>query len=779
MAMLRNYLKIALRNFIRNRSISFLNISGLAIGMAASILILLWVIDERSVDMFHENLDQLYRVYEKQEYSGQDPLLVYNTPGPLAPALAENFPEIKNTARFSPVWQQLVFRADDILFHETGGYFADPRVLDMFAFEFISGQPENALGTPDAILLTREMAEKYFGGTDPLGRTITVNNEYEFTVTGVLDKPSNTHFRYDFIITFETNIGRFWGPTGESWNSNSFFTYVQIDPATDYKETESKITDFMRDHQEQTGLYLEPLKRSHLHNIWDSGAIHNIRIFTVVALLILLIACVNFMNLSTARSARRSREVGLRKVAGGTRSQIAFQFLGESVLFSLFALVLAMVLVEILVPGFNQLTGKELSVNILSPSIIAGLLLIAILTGIISGSYPAVFLSSFKPVHVLKGIQASGSKSFRRTLVVFQFALSVALIISTLTIGRQMNYIRNKHLGFQKENIVTLHTSANPTENIALLMRELETVPGVRMISASNDSPSRIGNSTYGINWEGKDPDQRVLFNFVHTDFDFIETFGMEMHSGRSFSREFASDSAAYVINEEAARFIGGEVIGKPFNMWGVDGEIIGVVKDFHFRDLRQKITPLVIRISPPLSSLVHLRLYPGNTLQTMAEIEDIWKKVFPEEPVHYQFFDQQFDMMYRAEQRVSRLFVWFSALALAISCLGLFGLASYMAEQKTREIGVRKVFGAGIAHVLILMVKEFFKWVAAAILIGMPVAWYFMDSWLDNFAYRAGQGVYPYFLAAVAATGIMVLAVACQALRAALSNPATSLRHE
>ena len=777
--MLKNYLKIALRNFIRNRSLSLLNITGLAIGMAASILILLWVIDEWSVDMFHENLDELYRVYEKQDYAGRDPLLVYNTPGPLAPALAENFPEFKNTARFSPVWSQLVFRKHDKLFHETEGYFADPQTLDMFTFEFISGRPENALTTPDAILLTREMAEKYFGDTDPLGKAITINNEYEFTVTGVLDKPLNSHFRYDFIITFETNIGRFRGTTGESWNSNSFFTYVQIDPATDHKETESKVTDFIRDHQEQTGLYLEPLKRSHLFNIWDSGAIHNIRIFTIVALLILLIACVNFMNLSTARSARRSREVGLRKVAGGTRSQIAAQFLGESVLFSLFALMISLVLVEILVPGFNQLTGKELSINILSPSIFTGLLIIAVFTGIISGSYPALFLSSFKPVNVLKGNQASGSKSFRRALVVFQFALSVSLIISTLTIGRQMNYIRDKHLGFQKEDIVTLHTSANTAGNMSLLMRELETVPGVRMISASNNYPSRIGNSTYGIDWEGKDPDDRVLFNFLHTDFGFIETFGMKMHSGRSFSRELSSDSTAYIINEEAARFIGGEVIGKPFNMWGTDGEIIGVVKDFHFQSLRQKIAPLVIRINPTLAHLVHVHLYPGNILPTMAGIEEVWKRVCPDEPVHYQFFDQQFDSVYRAEQRVSRLFIWFSALALAISCLGLFGLASYMAEQKTREIGVRKVFGADVAHILILMVKEFFKWVLVAILIGMPVAWYFMESWLDNFAYRAGQGFYPYFLASVAAMGIMLLTVSYQALRAALSNPAISLRHE
>jgi putative ABC transport system permease protein len=777
--MFRNYLKIAIRTFIRNWSISLLNITGLAVGMAAAILIFLWVIDERSVDLYHENLDELYRVYEKQEYAGQDPLLVYNTPGPLAPAFAETFPEFKRVARFSPVWQQLVFRKDDKLFHETEGYFADQQIFEMFTFHFLYGHPDNALSSPGAIILTAEMAEKYFGAGDPTGRAININNEHEFVVTGVLNRQANSHFRYDFIIPFETNAERLWGPTVNSWNSNSFFTYVQIGPETDYKETEMKITDFMRDHQLQTSLHLEPFKRSHLHNIWGSGAIHNIRIFTIVALLILLIACVNFMNLSTARSAKRSREVGLRKVVGGTRSQIATQFLGESVLFSLFALMIALVLVEILIPGFNQLTGKELAINILSPFIIAGLFLIAFITGIISGSYPALFLSSFRPVNVLKGQLVSGSKSFRRALVVFQFALSVALIISTLTIGRQMNYIRNKQLGYQKENIVTLYTSASTAGSIGLLMKELESVPGIQTVSASNNSPSRIGNSTYGINWEGKDPDERVLFNFLHTDFGLIETFGMEMHSGRSFSREFTSDSSAYVINEEAARFIGGEVIGKPFNMWGIDGEVIGVVKDFHFQNLRQKITPLVIRISPPLANLVHLRLYPSNINATMDEIKGVWKRVCPDEPINYQFFDQQFDRMYRAEQRTSRLFVWFSILALAISCLGLFGLASYMAEQKTREISVRKVFGAGSVQVTILMVTEFFKWVVAAILIGMPVAWYFMDSWLDNFAYRAGQGFFPYFIASVAAMGIALLTVAYQALRTALSNPAASLRNE
>jgi putative ABC transport system permease protein len=778
--MVKNYFIIAVRNFIRQWSFSILNIAGLAVGMAASILIFLWVFDEWNYDRFHDNLPELYRVYEKQEYAGQDPLFVYNTPGPLAPALLENFPEFKNVTRFSPVWQQLVFRREQSLYHEGNGYFADRQTFDMFSFNFLSGNTSMPLQGPDDMVITREMADRYFGHIDPVGLSITVNNDYQFTVTAVVEKKSGTHFNFDYIIAFDTNVERFWGPNGNHWGSNSFFTYVQIDQADDYRLTGAKINDFIREHQEQTGLYLEPLKRSYLYNIWGTGAIHNIRIFTAVALMVLLIACINFMNLSTARSSRRSREVGLRKVVGGTRFQIASQFLGEAVLFSLSALILALVLVELLSPWFNELTGKSLSVTIISFPMIAGLLFITLFTGIVSGSYPALFLSSFLAVNVLKGKQRTGSKNFRSILVVFQFSLSVILIISTLIIGKQLDFIRAKNLGFQKENIVTLFTSANTSANRDLLIRELNTVPGVIMVTASNNMPSTIGNSTYGINWEGKDPDERVLFNFLHADFDFIATFGMELHSGRDFSRDLSSDSSAYIINEEALKFIGEEnVIGKPFNMWGTDGHIIGVVKNFHFQNLRHRINPLVIRISPPQASLIHIRLHPATVTSTMKAIEETWENICRDEPVNYQFFDQHFDRMYRAEQRTGKLFSWFSALAVVISCMGLFGLASYLAEQKTREIGIRKAFGASISQILLLMVKEFIRWVMIAIAIGMPVAWYLMEHWLDNFVFNAGQDIGSYMVAAFIALGVALVTVSWQAVKAAVSDPAGSLKYE
>ena len=756
-----------------------LNIAGLAIGMATSILIFIWVIDEVSYDRFHDNLEELYRVYEKQEYAGQDPLLVYNTPGPLAPALRENFPEFKNVSRFTPVWRQLVFKRDDRLHHESNGYFADPSAFEMFSFDFISGYGINLLDGPDRIILTKEMAGKYFGNNDAVGGTITINNDYEFTVSAVVDRPSNTHFNFDFIISFETNIERFWGFEG-NWNSNSFFTYVQIDKGVDYRETEVKIKDFIKDHQEQTSLFLEPLSESYLHNIWGTGAMQNVRIFSVVAFIVLLIACINFMNLSTARSSRRTREVGLRKVVGGNRYQIAIQFFGESVLYALIALAIALVIVELTIPGFSNLAGKELSLNVLSLNTLAGLLLIALLTGVFSGSYPALFLSSFRPAAVLKGQHMAGSAGLRRALVVFQFALSVVLIISTFIINNQMDYVQNKNLGFQKENIVTLFTTAITEVNRGTLIQELTSVPGVELVSASNSLPSQIGNSTYGIDWEGKDPDERALFNFLHTDFGFIECFGMEIVDGRNFSREYASDSTAFIINEKAAHFIGGEeIIGKKFNMWGVDGVIIGVVKDFHFQNLKHQINPLVIRLSPSDSPLLHLRLHAGSVLPAMEDIKRKWSRICPDDPLNYRFFDQQFDRMYRAELRMSSILTWFSVLAIFISCLGLFGLASYMAEQKTREIGIRKVFGAGVLQIIGLMVIEFSRWVIIAIFAGIPVAWYFTERWLDNFAFNAGQDVFFYIAAALTALGIAILTVSWQALRAALSNPADSLRCE
>ena len=777
--MLRNYIKIALRNFFRYWSFSLLNITGLAIGMATSILILIWVADELGYDRFHENLEEIYRVYEKQEYAGQDPLLVYNTPGPLAPALKENFPEFKNVSRFTPVWRQLVFRTNNDLHHESNGYFADPSAFDMFSFDIIDGTDHNLLKSPDQIILTRKMAEKYFSRSDAAGLSITINNEYEFTVSAVVENPSKTHLNFDFIISFETNLERFWGISG-NWNSNSFFTYVQLGSNHDYRETEANIRDLMVEHQEQTTLYLEPLSKSYLYNIWGSGAIQNVRIFSVVALIVLLIACINFMNLSTARSARRAREVGMRKVVGASRYQIARQFFGESVLFAFIALLISLVLVELSLPAFGNLAGKELSFNILSLETIGGLLIIALITGILSGTYPAVFLSSFKSVSVLKGQFRPGSQGFRRALVVVQFSLSVALIVSTLIIKNQMSFIQNKNLGYQKNNIVTIFTTSVTGSNRSLLIQEMNAIPGIETISASSNLPSQIGNSTYGIDWEGKDPDERVLFNFLHTDFDFIECFGIEMQSGRSFSRDLASDSAAYILNETAAQFIGSEeIIGTLFNMWGVEGTVIGVAKDFHFNNLRHKISPLVIRISPPDSPLIHLRLSPGSVISTMDEIRAVWDRVCPDDPLNYQFFDQQFDRMYRAEQRTSIIFRWFSVLAVVISCLGLFGLASFMAEQKTREIGVRKVFGAGVFRIIMLMIKEFTRWVLIAILIGMPAAWYFMDNWLNNFAYRADQDILVYVLSGLLVIGIAILTVSWQALKAALSNPAYSLRSE
>jgi putative ABC transport system permease protein len=778
--MIANYFRIAVRNFLRQWTFSLLNIAGLAVGITTSILIFLWVADEWNYDKFHESLPELYRVYETQQYVGQDPLLVYNTPGPLAPALSESFPEIKRTARFSPVWFPLILKNDDQVYHESNGYFADPEALEMFTFEFLSGDGTNLLDSPDNIIITRALAQKYFGSDNPVGKSIIINSDFAYNITAVVEKPVNSHFNFDFIFSFETNVQRYWGPNGNSWGSNSFFTYVQIERGTDYIATEEKIKDFIRDHQEQTTLHLEPLSDSYLYNIWGTGAIHNVRIFSAVALIVLLIACINFMNLSTARSTRRAREVGLRKVIGGTRTQIAAQFLGESVMYAVIALILALVMTELLMPGFNSLAGKDLSLHTLTFPLMAGMIVITIFTGVVSGSYPAVFLSSFKPVQVLKGKQKAGSKSFRRALVVFQFALSVTLIISTLVIKKQMNYVQNMDPGFQKEHIVSLFISSSSRDKRELLKQEFSLLPGVLNVTSSNNSPAQIGSSTYGINWEGKDPEERVLFNFLHADFDFTETFGIEMAAGRSFSREYASDSAAYIVNEEAARFIGGDdIIGKPFNMWGNDGTIIGVVKDFHFHNLKHRINPLVIRLSPEDALAIHLRLNSDSVVPAMEEIKQTWDRICQDDPVNYQFLDQQFDRMYRAEQRMSKLFVWFSALAVIVSCLGLFGLASYMAEQKTREIGVRKVFGAGIWQILLLMVNEFTRWVLIAILIGSPVAWFLMNRWLENFVYRADQGILIFLFTALVTFAIAIFTVSFQAARAALSNPSDSLRYE
>ena len=480
--MFKNYFIVALRSLKRNLGFSLINIVGLATGMAATILILFWVVDEVNFDRFHENVNEIYRVYEHQEYSGTDDLLVYNTPALLGPELRERFPNIKKVARFSPVWRRVEFSLGENMWYDGDGYFADQEAMGIFSFDFVYGNPNDALTDPNSIVLTLELATKIFGDTNPVGESVTLNKSINYQVSGVIDRPKNTHLRFSYIVPFEGNVERFWQGVNLGWQSNSFFTYVQIDKSINYKEVESQISRIVAENgQENVTLYLEPLSRSYLYNIWGSGSITNVRIFSAIAILVLLIACINFMNLTTARSSQRAKEVGLRKVAGGNRSQLIGQFLGESVLLTTISLIVALVIVAVFLPGFNNLSAKDISFSSMSMFMFGGVMLVALLTGVISGSYPAFFLSSFVPIKVLKGELTKGSKTFRTALVVFHFTLSVSLIISTILISRQLEYMMNKNLGFAKDNIVVLNFNEGGRAKYNTFKEELLKLSGVEI----------------------------------------------------------------------------------------------------------------------------------------------------------------------------------------------------------------------------------------------------------------------------------------------------------
>jgi ABC-type antimicrobial peptide transport system permease subunit len=779
--MLKNYLVVAFRSLKRNVGFSLINIIGLATGMAATILILFWVTDEVNYDRFHENINEIYRVYEHQTYSGTDDLLVYNTPGPLAPELKAKFANIKRVARFTPVWRRIEISINEDKWYDSDGYFADQEALDIFSFPFIYGTPDNALAQPNSIILNHEEAKKYFGDENPVGRSLTFNRSIEYTVTGVVERPKNTHLQFSFIVPFEVNIEKLWPGMNLAWTNNSFFTYVQIDNNQDYKEVETQIKTVVAENgQANVSLYLEPLSKSYLHNIWGTGSITNVRIFSVIALLVLLIACINFMNLTTARSSQRAKEVGLRKVSGGNRSQLIGQFLGESILLTIIAMLVAIGLVLLFLPGFNDLSGKDISFSSASTFMIGVILLVTFITGLVSGSYPAFFLSSFRPIKVLKGEFSKGSKTFRKVLVIFQFTLSVALIVSTMLVSKQLNYMINKNLGFQKDNIVMVNFSEGGREKYDMVKDELSKLPGVEAVTCSNALPNQIGNSTSGVSWEGANPEENALFSNIIVHYDFIEVFGMKLAEGRSWDKQFASDSMAMIVNEEAVRVMGlDNPVGQVVTAWGYNFEIIGVVSNFNFQSLKSKVEPLLMFMTVPWQNTVSIRLNPNSIATTMKDVESVWSEVYPDDMFRYRFFDQEFDKMYRAEMRMVKLFSYFSFLAILISCLGLFGLATFMAEQRYREIGIRKTMGASSLTIVGLMVWEFVKWVLVANLAGWILAFYAMEYWLSNYAYRIDIVPSFFLIAGGLSVTVAILTVSFQAWKASQANPVQALKYE
>jgi len=785
--MLKNYFKIALRNILRHKAYSILNISGLAIGMACSILILLWVQNELSYDRFNANADQLYRLTCS---AGDFKAAV--SPAGMAPGLQAEMPEIKATVRLSKPTTNL-FEAGTRKFEEKRGFFADSNFLQVFSFSLVKGNPRTALQQPDAILISEDMARKYFGDEDAMGKVIRKDNSDNCIVTGILaNVPSNSHLQFDFILPLSSVVNKVDDLKNKVWDRFNFYSYLLLDKnsAAAAPRLINRIQQIYKTHNsdEKIEFQLQRVTSIHLHSnlqidVPGHGNIQYVNIFFIVALFILAVACINFMNLATARSARRAKEVGLRKVVGAGRSQLIMQFLGESLIISFLSLVIAIGIVYLLLPAFNTLAEKKLAIHLLNGKLLISLIGIALVTGIVAGSYPALFLSGFKPVKVLKGKirLAGGNLLFRNGLVVTQFVVAIILLVGTAVVYKQLNFIKNKNLGFEKSNLLYIPMTGDIWGKQQALKTSLQQNPLTSSFSVISDLPTALVSGTINVLWEGKDPNSQVVIPSIDVDENFIDVFKMKMLSGRGFSKEYKGDTSNYVINETAMRLMGmtgNNAAGKTLSFGGTKGTIIGVVKDFNFKSLQYTIEPLVLRLNR-WGGLVTVRTQPGNTEATIKALEKINHELNPSYPFTYSFLDKDLDNLYRGDQQMGRIFNLFAILAIFISCLGLYGLSAFMAEQRTKEIGVRKVLGASVFNIVYLLSGSFTKLIVVAMAIAIPVSWFAINSWLKGFAYRIDISWIIFLVASGTALLIAWLTVGYESIKAAVANPVKSLRTE
>ncbi len=819
--MFKNYIKIAIRNLFKHKIYSLINISGLTIGMTCCILILLFVQDELSYDRYHEKAGQIYRVERKGNFQGMD-YQTSTTAHPFGPALVRDFPEIEDKVRLWPV--ELSVRDFNMQFTEERIFFSDASLFEVFSFSLKKGNPKTALTEPNSIVLTEKMAARYFADIEPMGKTLNVawdDSLLNLKVTGILsDLPQNSHFKTDFFASYGT-LNTLLDGQLEAWVSNSIKTYLLLSKEVSIPALEAKFPDFLEkymgnqarqilgenaDLNKLVRLILRPITDIHLyadlqHEIEANGSIATVYVFSAIAVLILIIAAINFMNLATARSGGRAREVGLRKVVGANRSLLIKQFLGESVLLAFIALFLAILLAELALPYYNAFTLKNLAIDYFgNPSVILGLTGIVLFIGIFAGLYPAFFLSSFQPIMVLKGTfnaKTKGKSSFlREGLVVLQFSISLVLIISTIIVSNQLDFVKNKELGFNKEQVVVVPIldSALP-EKLDVIKAELKQNASVLSVAASSKFPGSPGFSDTVWRRDGGEGDDFIIIQQFTVDHDYLSTIGTEMIAGRFFDKKYITDAdAGVILNESAVKDLGwtsvDEAVGKNVEFpIGINpptygkAEVIGVVQNFHFKSLHQKIEPLVLHmgLNDRFSTVGFLsaRISSNDVAGTVSFMEEKWQQFSPNFPFEYSFLDEKFDSHYRAEQRMQNIFSYFTGLAIFVSCLGLLGLASFTAEQRTKEIGIRKVLGASESNVVLLLSREFVKLVAIANIIAWPVAYLAMNNWLEDFAYRTSITVGTFVLAGLLVLVFAILTVSFQAIKAATANPVDALQYE
>jgi len=805
--MFKNYLKIALRNFLKHKGFSFINIFGLAIGVACCLLIVLFVLDEISYDQHHEKADHIYRVGIRGFVNNT---LFHGvvTPAPMAQTLVNEFPEVTAATRLRNFGFP-VFRYGDKVFSEEKVFWVDQAFFDIFTVPFIKGDPKTALAQPNTIVLTRSMALKYFGDEDPVGKSLNADKRRDYLVTGVVeDVPHNSHFHYDFLAALVT----YDASRSPIWVSNNFYTYLVLQEGTSSEAFEAKLVGLVKKYvgpqiQTAAGITLEqffesggawdyfiqPLTGIHLHSHLDfelepNGDIAYVYIFSIIAIGILLVACINFVNLATARAANRAREVGIRKTVGSNRGQLIRQFLSETTIMSFFAVLLALVAVQLLLPFFNNITGKELAVpyiqNVLTIPLLLGLVLFI---GILAGTYPAFFLASFDPVVVLKKEMSGKSKrsSMRNVLVVFQFTVSIVLIVGTVIVSRQLKYIQNRNLGFNKEQVVIVKKTDDIGNQVPAFRQELLKNP--KVINATNTNNligNEFGNSAYKL--AGATGEETHLLYVYYSDPHFVETYQIEMADGRYYEKGRQADQQSAVINEAAVKDLGLiEPVGKQIVAIRpnrtITFTIIGVMKNFNFKSLHHEIGPLIVHLYGPegRGRFVSVRIHSENIRETMTFLESTWRKFAANQAFEYEFFDDHFAIIYQAEERTGKIFFSFSLLAIFIAILGLFGLAAFVAEQRTKEIGIRKVLGATEIGIVFLLSKQFTKWIVLSNLFAWPIAYYFMTKWLQRFAYQAGISAWSFLFAFIVVLFLALLTVSYQTVKAARSNPVELLRYE
>jgi ABC-type antimicrobial peptide transport system permease subunit len=775
--MIRNYLKVALRNLARHKGYSFINIFGLAVGMACCILILLWVFDELSFDRFHEDLDSLYQIVISNEENSS----WLSSPWAIIPALKNDFPEVIQGSQYYD--RTILMKVDDRLFNEHCA-LAQPDFLKMFSFPFIKGNAENAFIDKNSIVLTEETAKKYFGDDDPMGKVIQFNSRTDLQVTGVIENiPTNSTFQFDLMV----NAVSYFGEARLKTWSMDCPGFVRLEANTDPHAFSLKIRDTINKYDKRTNnkyyTSLRPAASMHLYSVYGTDPVIYVYLFSIVALIVLLIACVNFMNLATARSFKRAREVGMRKVVGASRGDIIRQFLGESFLLVSIAIVFSLALVKLLLPAFNTLAQKELVLSAGDAPTLAVLFIsIIMITGLLSGSYPAFYLSSFRPLFIMKKTRQKGSKNqtLRKALIVFQFSAAVILIVCTAIIFHQMKFIQNQDLGLNKDQIVIVPMSREVRTRYPFIKNKLRQEQNIVSITAASNVPLSIRNMN-PVYWEGRGPDNYESFSFVCCDYDYFETFDMDMAHGRTFSKEFPTDKGNYIINEKALRMTGYEnPIGSMFSMWTQEGQIVGVVKDFQASTLRDEIRPIVFMLYENIPYRhMFVKIGAAQVPQTLAKIEATIKETVPNFVFDYTFLDEYFARQYLQEERLKNLLKYFAGLAILVSCLGMLGLISFMAEQRTKEVAIRKILGARNATIVGLLSKEFLILVGISNLIAWPIAYYLMHKWLQGFVFHAGIAWWIFALTGAAAVLITMFTVSFQSIKAAVADPVNSLRYE